>query len=176
MLRLVRRHLPLHTAADHDILSLSDLRDILAIRDARSFRIVLTAQHPIVEHVEPIANAEPVAAVLAREALQVVDITAGAHHHFEGGYLRQTGGAFAGTVHAVDCRQRSVCCNELMTHTRKRLNLPHIIRFAQQSIVTRVQRLIVRIAQLACAIVATQTLIVPAAIHHPQVESILDDL
>lgn len=55
-------------------------------------------------------------------------------------------------------------------------HLPHVVRLAQHPIVAREQRLIERVAQLTGAVIAAQTLIVPAPVHHLHVETIGDHL
>ena len=58
--------------------------------------VVGAAEDLVVVEEELVPDTEPVAALLTGEALQVVDVCAGPHHHLEGGDDLLAGGAVAG--------------------------------------------------------------------------------
>ena len=58
--------------------------------------VVRTAEHLVVVEEELVPHTEPVAALLTGEALQVVDVGPGPHHHLEGRDDLLAGGAVAG--------------------------------------------------------------------------------
>lgn len=56
------------------------------VLEGQPLLVIVLAQDLVVEQVEAIAHAKPVVAVLAGEALQMVDIPTGPHDHFKGRY------------------------------------------------------------------------------------------
>ena len=57
--------------------------------------VIRATENLVVVEEELVPDTEPVAALLAGEALQVVDVGAGPHHHLEGGDDLLAGGAVA---------------------------------------------------------------------------------
>ena len=57
--------------------------------------VVRPAEHLVVVEEELVPDTEPVATLLASEALQMIDVGPGSHHHLEGGDHFITGGAVA---------------------------------------------------------------------------------
>ena len=57
--------------------------------------VVSTAEHLVVVQEELVAHTEPVAALLTSEALQMVDVGPGSHHHLECGDYFLAGSAVA---------------------------------------------------------------------------------
>lgn len=59
-------------------------RVVRHVGEHQALLVVILAQDLVVAQVEPVAHAEPMVALLASEALEVVDVAACAHHHLEG--------------------------------------------------------------------------------------------
>ena len=108
--------------------------------------VVRAAENLVVVEEELVPDTEPVAALLTREALQVVDIGPGPHHHLEGGDDLLTGGAVAGGAKQSE-----------------------VVSLAEEEVPLGVQRL-AHLAQPGVTAPALETLLVPE-----QVQSLEDE-
>ena len=108
--------------------------------------VVGAAEDLVVVKEELVPDTEPVAALLTREALQVVDIGPGPHHHLEGGDDLLAGGAVAGGAKQSE-----------------------VVPLAEEEVPLGVQRL-AHLAQPGVTAPALETLLVPE-----QVQSLEDE-
>lgn len=60
-------------------------RVVRHVSEHEALLVVILAQDLVVAQVEPVAHAEPMIALLASEALQVINIAARTHHHLKRG-------------------------------------------------------------------------------------------
>ena len=109
--------------------------------------VVRAAENLVVVEEELVPDTEPVAALLTREALQVVDIGPGPHHHLEGGDDLLTGGAVAGGAKQSE-----------------------VVSLAEEEVPLGVERL-TDLAQSGVTAAALETVLVPVEVHGLQYSS-----
>ena len=103
--------------------------------------VVRAAENLVVVEEELVPDTEPVPALLTREALQVVDIGPGPHHHLEGGDDLLTGGAVAGGAKQSE-----------------------VVSLAEEEVPLGVERL-TDLAQSGVTAAALQAVLVPVEVH-----------
>ena len=103
--------------------------------------VVSTAEHLVVVQEELVAHTEPVAALLTGEALQVVDVGPGPHHHLEGRDDLLAGGAVA-----------------------RGAKEPEVVSLAEEEVPLGVERL-AHLPQSGVTAAALQAVLVPVEVH-----------
>ena len=103
--------------------------------------VVSTTEHLVVVQEELVAHTEPVAALLTSEALQMVDVGPGSHHHLECGDYFLAGSAVARGAEQAE-----------------------VVSLAEQEVPLGVERL-THLAQSGVTAAALQTVLVPVEVH-----------
>jgi len=113
------------------------VRMLVEIGEQNSFLVVRSTEDFVIVQIELVTNTKPVAALLTREALQVVDVGPGPHDHLEGGDHFVARGAVAGGA-----------------------KQPEIVPLAEEEVALGVEA-VAHLAQSAVAAPALETVLVP---------------
>ena len=103
--------------------------------------VVSTTEHLVVVQEELVAHTEPVAALLTSEALQMVDVGPGSHHHLKG-----RDDLLAGSAVARGAKE------------------PEVVSLAEEEVPLGVERL-TDLAQSGVTAAALETVLVPVEVH-----------
>ena len=103
--------------------------------------VVSTAEHLVVVQEELVAHTEPVAALLTSEALQMVDVGPGPHHHLE-------------------CRDDLLAGSAVARGAKE----PEVVSLAEEEVPLGVERL-AHLPQSGVTAAALETVLVPVEVH-----------
>ena len=109
--------------------------------------VVSTTEHLVVVQEELVAHTEPVATLLTSEALQMVDVGPGSHHHLKG-----RDDLLAGSAVARGAKE------------------PEVVSLAEEEVPLGVERL-TDLAQSGVTAAALETVLVPVEVHGLQYSS-----
>ena len=133
---------------------------------------VVLAEDPVVLQVEEVAHTEPVLALSARKALQVVDIGAGPHDHLEGRNHLVAGSTESRAPEQSVGGGRGSSQWPCPPQCPER-HSPQVVSFAEQQVALCVQSG-GHLPQATVTAAAPQTVLVPRRIQSPQEELLLD--